>query len=151
MRRPCVYVTITEITTEPTKLTEETTFEFQASIRTIFLAKGKYRLKCYGAQGNILDSSNVGGKGGYAAGEIDLTADTFLHLVTGQQGSTVSAFNGGVGGGGGTQNICQGGGGSSFLGTLENAETLVGLNTGNGHITITPLNKVKPKGSAQII
>lgn len=52
---------------------------------------------------------------------------------------------GGAGGGyygGGVANAALGGGGggSSYYGTLENAETEIGVNTGNGYIVITPLS-----------
>jgi hypothetical protein len=68
-------------------------------------ADGYYQLETWGAQGGNA-SSYVGGRGGYAAGTVWLTAGTQTWACVGGQGSTASktgtvAWSGGFNGGGG--------------------------------------------------
>ena len=67
---------------------------------------GSYELKVWGAQGGndaFNPTTNVGGRGGYAAGTVSLSAGTQLHVYVGGQGtSCTSSTWGSSGGGGGT-------------------------------------------------
>ena len=63
-------------------------------------ATGTYTLEVWGAQGGGVGANywGVGGRGGYAKGDISLSNGQTLYIYPGQQGfqsSTVNAFNGG--------------------------------------------------------
>ena len=63
-----------------------------------------YKLEVWGAQGGNANSTYTGGRGGYAYGNISLTASSSLHVVVGGQGRTNSTIgtiaSGGYNGGG---------------------------------------------------
>ncbi len=70
---------------------------------------GTYKLEAWGAQGGTVDSY-AGGKGGYSAGEIELTTRDTLYIGVGGQGTKsgtgviAGGYNGGGSGHGGTCN-----------------------------------------------
>ncbi len=68
---------------------------------------GTYDLKVWGAQGgnDAKNSSIKGGRGGYAAGTVSLSAGTQLHIYVGGQGSGCSSSSWGSSGGGGGTDI----------------------------------------------
>jgi len=68
---------------------------------------GTYDLKVWGAQGgnDAKQTSIKGGRGGYAAGTVSLTAGTQLHIYVGGQGSGCSSSGWGSSGGGGGTDI----------------------------------------------
>ncbi len=71
--------------------------------------RGTYKLEAWGAQGGTVDSY-AGGKGGYSAGEIELTTRDTLYITVGGQGTksgtgvVAGGYNGGGSGHGGTCN-----------------------------------------------
>lgn len=84
---------------------------YSGSMVPLTLPKGKYQLECWGGQGGYRSNVDRGGKGGYASGALELTANTTLFLYSGGSGNTggtAGGFNGGgskssyPGGGGGT-------------------------------------------------
>ena len=84
-----------------------------------------------GLTGSIISGCGTGG--GQSSGN-----------AFGLGGTGISSTGGGGGGGGGwygglTANVdaCQGPGGSSYIGSLLNADTIAGQNTGNGKAQIT--------------
>ena len=78
---------------------------------TLTARAGKYRLKCYGAQGGFRSNTANGGQGGYAEGILELTEETVLHIFPGGAGN-----NGGFNGGGERQNYVNNrGGGASDI------------------------------------
>lgn len=80
---------------------------------------GNYIIRAYGAQGG-----NSGGKGGYVAGEVYLTANTTLAITVG--GTPTASGAGGYNGGGAGS---YGGGGAS---TVKNGSTTLLLGAGGG-------------------
>lgn len=89
--------------------------------------------------GSVPDGSYPGGKGG-SQSEGGSTNGA-LGVGGSVIGSGACGGGGGYYGGGGGGMIMSGGGGSSYYGTLENAETISGVNEGDGYIVITPLDK----------
>lgn len=85
------------------KLTTEETWNFSygsnaAQTYTVFI-DGTYKIEIWGNQGG----SNNGGKGGYTAGEIELTAGDILNIYVGQcnySNNFVAGWNGGGSAGG---------------------------------------------------
>lgn len=87
-------------------------FEYTGAVQTATLAKGKYTIECWGAQGG----GTNGGKGGYSIGTLLLTAETTAYIYVGGQGATGSSLNAGGfngGGAGGYQSTSGSGGGAS--------------------------------------
>ncbi|MCV6629961.1 MAG: glycine-rich protein, partial [Flavobacteriaceae bacterium] len=89
-------------------------FAYTGGVQTFTVpANGKYRLEAWGAQGGTGESYTVS-KGGYAKGEVYLTAGTTIYIYVGGQGnymtyggsshSTAVSRNGGWNGGGGVYN-----------------------------------------------
>lgn len=89
--------------------------------RTVTLGPGKYRFECWGAQGGKAGSGTAGA-GGYAKGELTLTASTTLYIYVGGCPGTNNG-NAGYNGGGsavydgahGTGSYAAGGGGASDI------------------------------------
>lgn len=71
-------------------------FSYTGAVQTTTLAKGKYTIECWGAQGGYTG----GGNGGYSVGTIELTAETTLYIYVGGQGSIGKLSAGGFNGGG---------------------------------------------------
>ena len=64
---------------------------------------GKYKLEVWGAQGGNVDSTHIGGYGGYSTGTVTLNKNDNLYINVGGQGifsSSASTFSGGYNGGG---------------------------------------------------
>lgn len=66
-------------------------FSYTGSTQKITLPKGKYKLQCWGAQGDAANSGKAGGKGGYSEGVITLTKTTTFEIQVGGQ----NGYNGG--------------------------------------------------------
>lgn len=73
---------------------------------------GIYKLEVWGAQGGSSNSNDIGGKGGYTVGQIELAKDDVLMINVGGQGNFPEFSDGGYNGGGqGGQGSTQGSGG----------------------------------------
>ncbi|MBR5820364.1 MAG: hypothetical protein IKY68_03840, partial [Alistipes sp.] len=101
------------------------TFKYEGKkIQSVLLPTGRYKLEVWGAQGGS-KTGGVGGKGGYAAGTIQLTSPTTVYVAVGQtldasceSGSSYSAasnhvFNGG--GCGSNPSVGLAGGGATHM------------------------------------
>ena len=92
---------------------------------------GTYTLQAYGAQGGQVHIS-PGGAGGYAYGNMRITAVTTIYIYVGGQGPTcgvsAAAYNGGTGGSGSCDfsrtgdEIVGGGGGATHMATVNRGE-----------------------------
>lgn len=91
-----------------------TTYGYTGDVQT-FTAKytGEYMLEVWGAEGGRY-SSNVGGKGGYSTGSINLTAGQIVHIYVGQKGTDNSSSSM-MFGGGGYSKVGGAGGGASDI------------------------------------
>lgn len=92
--------------------------------------KGRYKLECWGAQGEILSSDGTQGRGGYSTGIVSLDKGDKLYVYVGQCGETVSAGSdaGAYNGGGKTRNYGKDGGGATDIRLSKgNWEDLNGL------------------------
>jgi hypothetical protein len=111
---------------------------YTGAIQTVTLNQGTYQIEVWGADGgdglSATYTGGNGGKGGYAAGVLALTARTTFYLVVGERGENSSTGPGnglggnggfGAGGGGGTGwmsgNVSGGGGGGGFTGVFTNS------------------------------
>jgi hypothetical protein len=99
-------------------------FIYSGNSEKVTLDPGTYLFECWGAQGYIYNSGNIGGKGSYTKGTISLKTTKTFYVFVGQFGRGSIAdysFNGGGGG-------QMGGGGSSDIrlvnGTWDNFESL---------------------------
>jgi hypothetical protein len=91
-------------------------------------ADGTYKLEAWGASGTNEKTPSNGGKGAYAAGEIDLKQGQILYIYVGESTTTRKvSFNGGATGVGGTNASGTGGGATDFRllgGTWSDASSL---------------------------
>lgn len=78
----------------------------------IMLPAGTYKLECWGAQGGYRSNSNMGGKGAYATGVLNLKSPTTVYMVAG--GYPTANGAGGFNGGGSRATYKGGGGGSDI-------------------------------------
>lgn len=96
-------------------------FSYTGAIESwVVPTSGRYTIQAWGAQGGNLISAQAGGRGGYATGDVSLTAGTTIYISIGGQGASLPSGNGSsnpctftagpFGGGGGTYN--NGGGGT---------------------------------------
>ncbi len=105
---------------------------------------GTYTLQVYGAQGGKVHISD-GGAGGYAYGNMNLTAGQTIYIFVGGQGPTcgvsTAAYNGGTGGSGSCDfsrtgdEITGGGGGATHMATTNRGE-LKNYNSYRGEVII---------------
>ena len=105
---------------------------------------GTYLLQVYGAEGGKVHISN-GGAGGYAYGNISLSAGTTIYIYVGAKGPTcgvsTAAYNGGTGGSGSCDfsrtgdEIVGGGGGATHMATTNRGE-LKNYNSYKGEVII---------------
>lgn len=86
---------------------------YSASVKTITLPMGIYKLECWGAQGGTRSASTYGGKGGYSVGTLSLSEETNIYIRVGGSGNT-GQTSGGFNGGGKRKNY-NGGGGASDI------------------------------------
>lgn len=109
------------------KIGESIQFNYTGSMQSITLLPGIYRLQCYGAQGYAL-LDGIGGKGGYAQGEITLYDTETLYVYVGGQ---TTGYNGGEGNqpGGGATHIAKV---SGLLKTLSAQKDKVIIVAGGG-------------------
>lgn len=104
------------------------------------LRKGQYRLECWGAQGGNANaaSTQAGGLGGYAYGNLSLTASTDLYVYTGGAGIGIAGngnqAGGWNGGGAGGYNRGGSGGGASDIrrGGTELSDRIIVAGGGGG-------------------
>ena len=125
------------------KVPQVQNFTYTGNVQNVSLPAGKYKLEVWGAQGGT-HSGGVGGKGGYAAGTIQLNAQTTLYIAVGQLGSTHSdvtkqhGFNGGGfgtgsgGDGGGATHIATATGELSALSSNQSSVLVVAGGGGGG-------------------
>ena len=79
---------------------------YSGAVKSVTLPKGKYKLECWGAQGESAGASSniLGGHGGYSVGTVEIKENTIIYLYTGGQngfnGGGTAAKQGGNGGGG---------------------------------------------------
>jgi gliding motility-associated-like protein len=117
-------------------------FDYTGSQQTVTLQPGRYKLQTWGAQGGGgINYFGLGGKGGYAEGEIVLIYTTTLYINIGQQGfrtnAITTAYNGGGAGnpegftGGGATHIAKR---SGLLSTLSSytADVFIVAGAGGG-------------------
>ena len=75
-------------------------YTYSRFIKFIQLPAGQYKLECWGAQGgngSATQSSHingVGGNGGYAKGQLPLSSETTLYVVTGGAGRSIVSGSG---------------------------------------------------------
>ena len=120
-----------------TQLGSEWNFSYQNSPQTWTAPyTGRYQLEVWGAKGgqcrywrdNSGYTEHSGGNGGYASGEVTLTAGDTLYIVTGGQPSMKNAGNGG------NQNIVAGGYNGGAAGTYNSGNGACGSGGGATHI-----------------
>lgn len=78
-------------------------FECTGTVQSRQFSAGSYKIECWGAQGGSINSTYVGGKGGYSYGTLTLTESTTLYIYVGGQGeggTDTGAKAGGFNGGG---------------------------------------------------
>lgn len=85
-------------------------FEYTGNIQHIELLPGKYKIECYGAQGQSF-FNGIGGKGGYAQGILTIHDKETLYVCVGGWGQNADngGYNGGEGGqpGGGATHVAK--------------------------------------------
>lgn len=85
-------------------------FEYTGDIQHIELLPGKYKIECYGAQGQSF-FNGIGGKGGYAQGILTVYDKETLYICVGGWGQNADngGYNGGEGGqpGGGATHVAK--------------------------------------------
>lgn len=102
--------TISQVTRNVKVISNVITYDYHGGVQTFTApVSGIYKLEVWGAQGGSSNSANdTGGKGGYAAGQIELSKDDVLNVYVGGQGNYPEFSNAGWNGGG------QGGQGSTL-------------------------------------
>lgn len=90
---------------------------------------GRYLIELWGAQGGDYNANNVGGKGAYTSGIINLTKNEKIYVYVGGKGvARTAGFNGGAAGGPSTDGTYTAGGGATDVrlvsGIWNNAESL---------------------------
>ena len=88
-------------------------FEYTGAVQTTTLAKGKYTIECWGAQGG----GTNGGKGGYSIGTLTLAATTDIFVYVGGQDTNTGSYSTGGFNGGGSGGYGGGGASDVRLGT----------------------------------
>lgn len=108
-------------------------YDYTGGIQTYTVPyNGTYQLEVWGAEGGHSYRGNAGGLGGYAKGNVYLTAGTSLYIAVGGAGTTpygtydddddlIEVLNtaGGYNGGGTGANGCGTGGGATHIGTFN--------------------------------
>lgn len=82
-------------------------YSYTGNVQSVTLPAGRYRLETWGAQGgnDPFYSNVIGGKGGYASGEITLTGSKTFYIYVGGIGTGSANSNWGSTGGGGATDI----------------------------------------------
>jgi len=71
-------------------------FAYTGNYQTFVVPRsGIYKLETWGAQGGYRSNANMGGKGGYAKGEVYLNRGDILYVYVGGFGETHQGYNGG--------------------------------------------------------
>lgn len=134
-------VIINQVSRKVTVISNVATFDYKGGTQT-FTAPitGIYKLEVWGAQGGTSNSNDIGGKGGYSVGQIDLRKDDTLIINVGGAGNNPEMSDGGWNGGGrGGLGTTQGSGGGGatdirFQGTdLGNRIIVAGGGGGAGN------------------
>ena len=94
------------------KTSNKEEFEYTGKEQLITLGAGKYKIECWGAQGNYTTGMTVeGGKGAYVSGELEVKEKTNLYVYVGEHRNdkkesfnvgTIGGASAGYGGGGAT-------------------------------------------------
>lgn len=94
-------VTIDTVTRKVKVISNYATYDYTGGSQTFTApVSGIYKLEVWGAQGGSSNSNDIGGKGGYSTGNVDLSKDDTLVINIGGQGNTPETGNGGYNGGG---------------------------------------------------
>lgn len=98
--------------------------KYTGKAQTMNFVSGEYIVECWGAQGGTMQSgySGVGGRGGYARGELSLPKPYTLYLYVGGQGQGYNGSTnhyGGWNGGGTCYAGASGGGGATDIKLIE--------------------------------
>ena len=102
------------------------TYNYTGGIQSVTLPAGVYQLQAWGAQGG--NDRGIGGKGGYAAGTLNLTQRTTLYLQAGGKGvDSATNSGGGYNGGGNTGAVGSSGGGGGATSIATASGTLAQL------------------------
>jgi hypothetical protein len=71
-------------------------YEYTGGVQKFIVpATGTYKLETWGATGGNRGGTGLGGNGGYASGEVELTQGEVLYLYVGGNGTTHKGYNGG--------------------------------------------------------
>ncbi len=89
-------------------------FRYTGNAQSFTLQPGKYKLEVWGAQGGKNGGGEIGGKGGYSVGSVNIANNISVFAYVGGKG--VTNGGGGWNGGGGSSgnNVAGGGGGTDF-------------------------------------
>lgn len=98
--------------------------KYTGKVQAMDLIPGDYRLECWGAQGGTmqLGYTGIGGRGGYAGGELSLPKPHTFYLYVGGQGQGYNGSTnhyGGWNGGGACYAGASGGGGATDIKLIE--------------------------------
>lgn len=89
-------------------------YDYSASVKSLTLPPGSYKLQCWGAQGGespqTITSDRYGGKGGYSEGVLTVSEEKTVYIFVGgrgngQSGATQGGWNGGGACYGGKQTV----------------------------------------------
>ena len=127
------------------------TFDYTGDVQNFNVpCDGTYKIEAWGAQGGDANTTYIGGKGGYASGNITLEKEETLYVVVGGAGSSFqgagpTSGSGGYNGGGSgkvynsdsSRKAASGGGATHIAkvtGTLASIEYTSFVTQGNGYI-----------------
>ena len=108
---------------------ENTTYEYETRdypYEFSTVCSGQYKVELWGAQGGYRSNPNMGGKGGYTSGYVNLRGTDNLLVYVGSSG-----MNGGYNGGGST-GLARGGGGATDIRLTEDLYTRIMVAGGGG-------------------
>lgn len=108
---------------------ENTTYEYETRdypYEFSTVCSGQYKVELWGAQGGYRSNPNMGGKGGYTSGYVNLRGTDNLLVYVGSSG-----MNGGYNGGGAT-GLARGGGGATDIRLTEDLYTRIMVAGGGG-------------------
>ena len=115
-------------------MSEPIRYDYSGSMEDVELSAGKYLFECYGAKAG---STDLGGKGGYSAGEIEFSEDVTIHIFI---GGFTNNSDGGYNGGGGGPDVFGGGGGTDIRinGTAISNRIIVAGGAGGASVDASP-------------
>jgi len=95
-------------------------FRYTGNAQSFTLQPGKYKLEVWGAQGGKNGGGEIGGKGGYSVGSVNIANNISVFAYVGGKGVT-NGGGGWNGGGGSSGNDVAGGGGGTDFRVLEDS------------------------------